>query len=113
MYKQYILVRTDKKYQRGKIIAHTSHNAVINFYEQISRPDSRCFLWFYKNDTTTVVLDGKSLKDIYSIINKAQNMNIHTSFVDDIHLKEKICAVVGPVTDDEAEKLGLKKLKLY
>ena len=39
--------------------------------------------------------------------------SIPTSFIEDIHLKEKICAVIGPVTEDEAVELGLKKLRLY
>jgi len=114
-YKQYILVRTDKYFPVGKIMAHCSHNAVRNFKEQMyyEDPGDRHFLWYYRDNTTTIVLDGKSLKEIYSILNKAKDMNIPTSFVKDIHLKEKICAVVGPVTDDEAKELGLKKLKLY
>lgn len=122
MYKQYILVRTDKKFPIGKIMAHCSHNAVRNLRNNMYHEDMtmRHTIWYYENDTTTIVLDGGSLKDIYSIINKAKEMGtsslnekIPTSFVKDIKLKERICAVIGPVTDEEAKELGLKKLKLY
>ena len=114
MYKQYILVRTDKYFRTGKIMAHCSHNAIKNLLEHMYS-DGMSFRhteWFYKNDMTTIVLDGKTLKGIYCIVNKAIDMGIPTSFIKDIHLKDKICASIGPVTDEEAEELGLKKLKL-
>ena len=114
-YKQYILARTDKYFPIGKVMAHCSHNAVRNAHEHMYHKEMnfRHIEWYYENDMTTIVLDGKFLKDIYSIVNKAQNMGIPTSFIKDIHLKDRICASIGPVTDKEAEELGLKKLKLY
>ena len=120
--KQYILVRTDKEFPIGKIIAHCSHNAVRNLRDNMYYEDMtmRHTIWYYENDTTTIVLDGRSLDNIERIINKAKkigpfclNENIPTSFVEDITLKEKICAVIGPVNDEEAKELGLKKLRLY
>ena len=116
MYKQYILVRGDTYFPTGKIMAHCSHNAVTNFYVNAMDYDmmtTRFDQWYNHNDMTTIVLYAKSLKDIYEILNKAEEMEIPTSFIKDIHSKKRICAVVGPVTDDEAKELGLKKLKLY
>jgi len=115
-YKQYILIRTDKYFPVGKVMAHCSHNAVKNFCTNAMDYDVmtvRFNVWFNHNDMTTIVLDAKSLKKIYCIVNKARDMGIPTSFIKDIHLKDKICASIGPVTDEEAEELGLKKLKLY
>ena len=114
-YKQYILIRTDKYFPVGKVMAHCSHNAVKNLFEHMYYEDMsyRHTQWYYENDMTTIVLDAKTLKKIYCIVNKARDMGIPTSFIKDIHLKDKICASIGPVTDEEAEELGLKKLKLY
>ena len=114
--KQYILVRTDKEFPIGKIMAHCSHNAVKNFYDEMDYEDlsQRHWIWLYENNMTTIILDGKSLNNIQTIITKAKvDMDIPTSFIEDITLKEKICAVIGPVTDEEAKELGLKKLRLY
>ena len=113
--KQYILVRTDKKFPVGKIMAHCSHNAVKNFKKEMYYEDLgfRHTEWFYNNDMTTIVLDGKSLVDIERILKQAEDMKIPTSFIEDIHLKQKICAVVGPVDNEEAKVLGLSKLRLY
>jgi len=115
MYKQYILVRSDQYFPIGKIMAHCSHNAVKNVVDHLYSEELsfRHTCWYMDNDMTTIVLDGKTLKGIYCFVNKAINMGIPTSFIKDIHLKDKICASIGPVTDDEAEELGLKKLKLY
>ena len=119
--KQYVLVRTDKEFPIGKIIAHCSHNAVRNLRDNMYYEDMtmRHWIWYNENDTTTIVLDGRSLNNIERIIDKTKLLKdiygegIPTSFIEDIHLKEKICAVIGPLTDDEAKLLGLKKLRLY
>ncbi len=119
--KQYILVRTDKKFPIGKIMAHCSHNAVRNLYDNMYHEDMtmRHWIWYNENDTTTIVLDGRSIHNIETIIDKTKlledvyNEGIPTSFIEDITLKEKICAVIGPVSDEEAKELGLKKLRLY
>ena len=114
-YKQYILIRTDRYFPMGKVMAHCSHNAVKNFFEEMDYEDMgyRHAQWYHKNDMTTIVIDSKTLETIYCIVNKAKDMGIPTSFIEDIHLKDKVCASIGPVTDKEAEELGLKKLKLY
>ena len=115
MYKQYILIRGDKYFPTGKIMAHCSHNAVKNVVDHLCSGDLsyRHTCWYDDDDMTTIVLYAKSLKEIYEIVNKAKGTNIPTSFIKDIHLNERICASIGPVTDEEAEELGLKKLKLY
>ena len=112
--KQYILIRTELKFSIGKIMAHVGHNVLSAYYDDKRIFDSSDFLnWYYFHDQTKIVLDGETEEKIQKIVNAAEGMGIPTSFIEDVHIKKKIVAVIGPVNDEDAKKLGLKKLRLY
>ena len=113
--KLYILVRTDIEIPVGKIMAHCVHNSVRSFKNNMYYEDMspRFNKWWYEFNTTTIVVNGKSIEKIESILYEAMTKGIHTSFVIDDGMNEKICAAIGPITDEEAKVLGIKKLRLY
>jgi len=119
MLKQYILIRTDDIFPLGKIMAHVGHN-VLDFVtkkmilEQWKDYTKNVFLkWLFEHNQTKIVLNGGKLEDIEEIIKKADKIKIPTSFIEDIHIKKKIVAVIGPVDESQAKFLGLDKLRLY
>lgn len=106
----YILVRTDKEFPIGKIMAHCAHN-VMKIVVECS-PNILIENW-YNNDHTTIVLDGRTLANIERIKLLADVMEIPTNFIEDLSLKEKICCAIGPVIPEDIKDLGLHKLRLY
>jgi len=113
--KQYIIVRTDKKFSIGKIMAHVGHNCLSCYVDrknEIMTDDDRWNSWYFVDNQTKIVVKTH-YEQIKSIIDLANIDDIPTSFIEDVHLKEQICAVVGPVSDREATYLGLFDLKLY
>lgn len=117
--KQYILIRTDIKVPIGKIIAHAGHN-VLKIWDDVFLTyndwDERLedmAKWYGKEDQTKIVVNGGTEKDIQKIIDRAYRQGIPYSFLKDIKLNKRICAVIGPVSKIEAEFLGLSKLPLY
>jgi len=117
MLKQYILIRTDDIFPLGKIMAHVGHNVLNAYFDYNANLSDLGYYdwnkWFYENDQTKITLDGGKLEEIEKFIEKADRMKIPTSFIEDIHIKKKIVAVIGPVDESQAKFLGLDKLRLY
>lgn len=119
--KQYILIRTDKVFPIGKIMAHLGHNVLEVIMENILYLSSDFIeytidiydKWYLEYDQTKIVLDGGSEENIQKILKKAKQLKIPTSFIEDIHIKERIVAVIGPLVETQAKYIGLDKLKLY
>lgn len=110
--KQYILIRTDKNFSIGKIMAHIGHNCLSCYFGRGLKDHDRWNQWYLKDDQTKIVVKTY-YEMIKSIIDLAYIDDIPTSFIEDVHLKEQICAVIGPVSDKEVDFLGLSDLKLY
>jgi peptidyl-tRNA hydrolase len=112
--KQYIIIRSDKRVPIGKIVAHVGHNVLTNYltgrFERVMT--SRQHEWYYYYAQTKIVVKA-NINQIKDIQMMAEGEDIGFSFIRDINYKYPICAVVGPVTDDEAKLMGLKNLDLY
>ena len=93
-------------------MAHIGHNCLSSYLEEELLKGNERWKEWYLNDQTKIVVKTY-YKQITSIIDLANIDDIPTSFIEDVHLKEQICAVIGPVSDKEAEYLGLSDLKLY
>ena len=95
-------------------MAHIGHNVLTNFldYESNDKVAQQQFEWYYNYNQTKIVVIT-SLDKIEHIKNIAFLEHIGFSMVDDVKYGYPICAVVGPVTQDEAVTLGLDKLRLY
>ena len=95
-------------------MAHVGHNvltAYLNFrFDRVMT--GKQHQWYHNNNQTKIVVEA-SLYEIKFIRDKAFSEHFGFSMITDIHYKYPICAVVGPVVDDEAIRLGLDKLKLY
>lgn len=95
-------------------MTHVGHNVLSAFRKhQYTKFPSRWDIWYTKFDQIKIVLKGGTEQEITTKILKAREMNIPFSFVTDVHLKERICAVIGPVNEGEAQELGLHRLRLY
>ena len=95
-------------------MAHVGHNVLTNYLNfRFNRVmTTRQHKWYYHYDQTKIVVEC-SFDKIKDIRDMAYIEHLAFSMVNDVHYKYPICAVVGPVRDDEAIALGLDKLKLY
>ncbi len=94
-------------------MAHIGHNCLSSYIERELEDRDRWDEWYLENDQKKIVVKGGYLSDIERIIKQAKREMIPTSFIEDVILKQKICAVIGPVTDKESYHLGLADLLLY
>lgn len=111
--KQYILVRTDKKFPIGKMLVHAGHNCVAASMDFNNDKQLRQFINWKKNGMKKVVVKAGSDKDVKGFIAQAKRENIPNSYIKDHNTGIRFCAAIGPVTDEEAMHLGLADLGLY
>ena len=112
--KMYIIIRNDKKIPMGKIMAHVGHN-VLDCYLNGTWNDRMSNLqddWYRDYDQKKIVVSAP-LGQLKLISLQAYNRGIPFSMVDDVNYKYPICAVIGPVTDEQSYSLGLADLPLY
>jgi len=111
--KQYILVRTDIKVPIGKIIAHAGHNVLNAWQIGYKKYLANLYAWLDEYNQTKIVVEGGNNENIVNFIKKATRLGFPTSYINDVKVKRPICAVIGPVTETQAEVLGLSKLPLF
>ena len=111
--KQYILIRTDKKFPIGKMLAHAAHNAIAAGLDFKSDKQLKQFVGWKKEGMKKVVVDGGSSPEIKVYIAQAEREEIPNSYIRDHNTGVRFCAAIGPVTDEEALHLGLADLVLY
>lgn len=131
-YKQYILVRTDLSFSRGKLMVHAAHNAtsaLLWWFQRTKKnwddPETeRIRFWFNSGRCQAkIVLKVKNEEEIKEWIIKTNkyNPNIPTAIVKDggayeVEPDTIVACCIGPVSPEEAEELGLsdkKKLPLF
>ena len=126
-WKQYILIRTDRKFSIGKLLVHSAHNscsALLFDWKHKARSwnkSARIVEWFNSGRCQAkICCQVKDEVELRAWVEKAQNFDsdIPVAMVPDggayeVEASCVIGAAIGPVTEEEAEELGLKELKLY
>jgi len=115
--KVYILVRKDlfDKYPLGKIMAHIGHNVLSLTYMLGGRQSTtkKFNEWYFEHNQTKIVVWIKDSEELWEFFIKFQKLKVpYTSSIIDVKTNLIFCCAIGPVTQEEAEKLGLTKLKL-
>ena len=94
-------------------MAHIGHN-VLEAYVDFTFNDhmsERQYGWYKEHDQKKIVV-STSIETMRNIIESLSH-HIPYSMVDDVNYKYPICAVVGPVSDEESYHYGLADLPLY
>jgi len=126
-WKQYILVRMDRKFSRGKLMVHTAHNAtsaLLYWFQKTKKnweESPRIREWFNSGKCQAkIVLKVKDVEEIKKWIIKTHEYNpdIPTAIIKDGGAYEVepdciIAGALGPISPEEAVELGLKELKLF
>lgn len=116
--KQFILIRKDKKYSMGKIIAHAAHASIIAFDKTIRSNEERYEDWFLSGNMTKVVLEVDSLDCLLKYEKICTEEGIAFGMIEDAGYYETppgeiICCAIGPIIPQEYERLKLKNWKLF
>ena len=114
-YKMAILIRSDIKMSKGKVLAQVSHvvvKATIKAYTT-----STLFYKWQNDGEKIVILKVSNEKTLDTIINIAERKNIKNGVVIDAGLTEvspgtKTVGFIGPDCDYKVDKL-VRQLKLY
>jgi len=126
-YKQYILIRKDRKFSVGKLMVHTAHNscsALLFEFQQNKKnwaKNSRIRKWFNSgNCQAKIIVQVKNVEELKKWVIKTHQYKpeIPTAIIQDggayeVTSNTIIGAAIGPVTPREAKKLGLNMLRLY
>ena len=114
-YKMAILVRSDIKMSKGKVLAQVSH-AVVKATIKAYTTTTLFYKW--QNDgEKIVILKVSNEKTLDTIINIAERKNVKNGIVIDAGLTEvcpgtKTVGFIGPDSDYKVDKL-VGQLKLY
>lgn len=118
IYKMVILVRTDlKKMEKGKTAVQVAH-AAVSVADLARSIKPHLYKAWLKEGQKKVVLKVPSLEDLYYFEDLAKKEGILTALISDAGLTQlppgtKTVLGIGPITEDQAKKLDLEKLKLY
>jgi len=126
-YKQYILIRTDKEFSLGKIIAHACHassSALLWEFQTkkgVWEHHPRIMKWFNSGKCQAkIILKAKDVDELWYYIHQAifESPDIPIAIIPDggaheVEPNTIIACAIGPVTPREAKKIGLRDLKLY
>jgi len=113
MYKCAILVRSDLKMSKGKVIAQSGH-AIVN--TMCNSSQSKINSWMECGETI-VTLKINNIKTMQTIYEIAQRKNVYSHIVTDAGHTEiapgtQTVCVLGPDTETKINKL-ISQLKLY
>jgi len=107
--KLYILARKDAPI--GKVMAHVGHVCCLIMQKRLIIND-----WINNYDQTKIILEVKNEDELIEFNNTKLLSNIpfyKYTTISDVHTNEIYCLAIGPLTNEEAKELGLKRLKLY
>ena len=111
--KVYILIRNDLELTIGKILAHIGHI----FYILGSKYSNDGLLKEWEKEDQTKIMLSASSKEIDTICEKLPQDTIIITIEDagrSGNVKgEKICYLIGPISDEIAKEVGIKKLPLF
>lgn len=118
--KMYILICKDtfKGYSLGKVIVHCCHNAEDAVRIARSWDAERCNVWWRDHDRTKIVVWVKTRDALEALCKEAVANRIPAAMTEDVGRYEVsvgtiIGGAIGPCSDDEARRIGLKKLRLF
>ena len=106
----------------GKAMAHIGHvcvNLITNYLLQDyeSMLHSIYDEWLCEYNQTKVIIGVKDQKELLELLDQfskiKEDYNFYIETIQDIHTKEYYCVAIGIISDEDAEEIGLKKLKLY
>ncbi|MFX1449230.1 MAG: peptidyl-tRNA hydrolase Pth2 [Promethearchaeota archaeon] len=114
--KQIILIRTDLKMTKGKIAAQTAH-AAVSSQEIVRIKNKNIWKKWISEGQKKVVLKVNSEEELLHYFNEAQKVNLPVSLIHDKGLTQlppnTLTALgIGPISEEEANKIELDKLKL-
>ena len=119
-YKQYIIVIKSlcEKVSRAKFGVHCAH---ASLKASLSRDieSTRFIEWEVNQSQVKIVKEVKSLEKLKNIINKAKEKRLPCGIVPDAGFTEELGAgeiimgAVGPITEEEAQELGIWRLSNY
>ncbi|NHI91397.1 MAG: peptidyl-tRNA hydrolase [Candidatus Lokiarchaeota archaeon] len=117
-FKQVILIRTDIKMGKGKLAVQVAHAAVSN--SEVARKNSNYQSYWQKwirEGQKKVVIKASSLDILLKFQDLANKNGYPNALIQDAGLTQippgtKTALAIGPITDDQATKLGLDDLPL-
>jgi len=130
-YKQYILIRTDEEFSRGKLMVHAAHNSCTALLYEFQRGKGvwedhpRIMQWFNSGKCQAkIILQVKNEKELKKWVakvhefNKSCVFNIPIAIIKDggayeVDTDTIIGCAIGPLLPSEAKDLGLKRLRLF
>jgi peptidyl-tRNA hydrolase len=117
--KLYILIIQEnvEQFSLEKLIVHCCHNASRTELDCYKRDVARWQEWI-KDEETKILLWVKDLITLRAICAEASQLHITYTITEDAGFKETpkgtiLGGAIGPMSDAEANALGLKKLRLF
>ena len=110
--KMYILIPDEvaTSVATGKIMAHVAHNASIIVYEH--KGEQRIEEW-YLEMTKIVVRTPWTIDELKEFVDNMRINKIPKAMISDNIMGTELCAAVGPITAEEADRFKLSELKLF
>ena len=126
-WKQYILIRTDRKFSIGKLMVHAAHNACSALLYQFQQSkktwdeNTRIRKWFNSgNCQAKIIVRVANVEELKKWVIKTHQYKpeIPVAIIKDggayqVTQDTIIGAAIGPLLPSEAKKLGLNMLSLY
>lgn len=106
-----IIVRTDLKMGKGKIAGQVAHACIgLIRYKTGSQTDEKINDWIDGCNQTKIILKVKDEKELGDILERASKIDIPFWCVRDagktqIEEDTLTCAAIGPMSDNDAEKV--------
>ncbi|MHA1799782.1 MAG: peptidyl-tRNA hydrolase Pth2 [Candidatus Helarchaeota archaeon] len=117
-FKQVILVRTDLKMGKGKLAVQVAHAAVTNSEVARKHPNYQSY-WtkWIREGQKKVVIKANSLEILLKFQDLAIKSGYPHALIQDAGLTQippgtKTALAIGPITDEQATKIGLDELNL-
>ena len=111
-YKQYLLIRQDlPDIPLGKFYVHCAHSSNRVMYNRRYHNDPIRFEQWWNEGQTKIAKRVKTLQKLKNIIKKAKEKGFPWSMPVDVLTKKVFVGCVGPITEEEARKIGILRLR--
>ncbi len=110
-YKQYLLIRRDIAHMPiGKFYVHCAHASNRIMYKRKYSDDIIFYQWWNEGQTK-IAKRVKTLHKLTNIIEKAKEKGFPWSMPVDVLTKKVFVGCIGPITEEEARKIGILRLR--
>ena len=108
-YKQVIIIRTDLKMSKGKMVAQAGH-AAISAAEEARKKHPRWFSAWLEEGQCKIAVKAKSEEELLSLMQKAKTLRLPWALVCDRGLTElppntMTCVGIGPAPSSQIDKV--------